>query len=235
VRPLALIAVVLASVCWGGGVAHAADPAVPSTHRLATLLGAHWAFAEPRPGAARLVLVRGHRPLTGGRTVLPVLGRRTGSDGRPWLRVRLPGRPNGWVGWIRAHSTRASSTGWHIVVDPSRRRTTVYEGGRLVRRRMSIVGKSTTPTPDGDFFVEELIQLRAGQPGGPFALALSARSTVLQEFDGGPGQIALHGRANIGGTFGRATSHGCVRLDAATLRWLVLRIRPGTPVTITGG
>jgi len=36
------------------------------------------------------------------------------------------------------------------------------------------------------------------EPGGPFALALSARSNVLQEFDGGPGQIAIYGRDGPG-------------------------------------
>ena len=69
--------------------------------------------------------------------------------------------------------------------------------------------------------------------GAPYALALSARSYVLQEFDGGPGQIALHGLANVGGVLGTAVSHGCVRLDSDTMRWLVIRIGPGVPVTIT--
>ena len=69
--------------------------------------------------------------------------------------------------------------------------------------------------------------------GAPFALALSARSNVLQEFAGGPGQIAMHGVANIGGTLGTAASHGCVRLGGRSIRWLAARIAPGVPVTIT--
>ncbi len=55
--------------------------------------------------------------------------------------------------------------------------------------------------------------MSAGEPGGPFALALSARSNALQEFEGGPGQIALHGRDNLGGVLGAAESHGCMRLS----------------------
>ena len=70
--------------------------------------------------------------------------------------------------------------------------------------------------------------MQAGQPGGPFALALSARSNVLQEFEGGPGQIALHGRENLGGTLGTAESHGCIRLDTASIDWLAARIDPGS-------
>ena len=46
--------------------------------------------------------------------------------------------------------------------------------------------------------------------GGPFALATSARSYVLQEFEGGPGQIALHGTNDLSGALGSAASHGCI-------------------------
>ena len=72
-----------------------------------------------------------------------------------------------------------------------------------------------------------------GSPGAPFALALSARSDVLQEFAGGRGQIAIHGVANLAGTPGTAVSHGCVRLADRDIRWLAARIAPGVPVTIT--
>jgi lipoprotein-anchoring transpeptidase ErfK/SrfK len=109
---------------------------------------------------------------------------------------------------------------------------TIYHKGRSVRVFKAIVGKPATPTPRGEFFVEEVIQLRAGDVGAPFALALSARSNVLQEFAGGPGQIALHGLRNVGGVLGTAASHGCVRLANAAMRWLNIRIGPGVPVTI---
>jgi lipoprotein-anchoring transpeptidase ErfK/SrfK len=102
-----------------------------------------------------------------------------------------------------------------------------------VRTDKAVVGKPSTPTPHGTFFVEEVIQLRPRDVGAPFALALSARSNVLQEFNGGPGQIGVHGLSNVGGVLGTAVSHGCVRLANATMRWLVLRIGPGVPVTIT--
>jgi lipoprotein-anchoring transpeptidase ErfK/SrfK len=111
--------------------------------------------------------------------------------------------------------TVPSTTGWHIVVDTARRRATVYDYGRAVRTFAAIVGKPSTPTPRGEFFVEEDIQLQPGDVGAPYALALSARSNILQEFDGGPGQIALHGLLNVGGVLGSAVSHGCVRLDTA--------------------
>jgi lipoprotein-anchoring transpeptidase ErfK/SrfK len=174
--------------------------------------------------------IDGRRPITTVRTVLPVLGRAAGG----WLEVRLPGRPNGSVGWIDGRATTAAVTPWHIVVQTGRRRVLVFRAGRVVKSVSAVVGKPSTPTPSGTFFVEEAVRLALGDVGAPYALALSARSNVLQEFEGGPGQIALHGVANVGGVPGTAASHGCVRLDAATMTWLVGRIGAGVPVTITG-
>jgi lipoprotein-anchoring transpeptidase ErfK/SrfK len=232
---LMLPTLVLFAATWtGAAAARSATPTVVRpTQKLAALNSAQEAFSKPAKGSARLGVVPARRPITGERTVLPVLGQRTGAGGLRWLQVRLPGRPNGHKGWIKQPGTVASKTGWHIVVYTSRRRVTFYQWGRRVRTVEAVVGKPSTPTPHGEFFVEEVIRLRAGDVGAPFALALSARSNVFQEFEGGPGQIALHGLANVGGVLGTATSHGCVRLSGSTMSWLVVRISPGVPVTIT--
>jgi lipoprotein-anchoring transpeptidase ErfK/SrfK len=225
--------VLLVSTWTGAAPAGALSPAVvKADQELATLLSSHEVLSKPATGSAPLRRVPGRTPITEARTVLPVLGHRTGSDGLRWLHVRLPGRPNGSTGWISQHATVASRTGWHIVVNTSSRRVTVYRHSRPARVFKAVVGKASTPTPSGKFFVEEAIQLPATAVGAPYALALSARSTVLQEFAGGPGQIALHGLRNVGGTLGTAVSHGCVRLDTGAMRWLVARIGPGVPVTI---
>jgi lipoprotein-anchoring transpeptidase ErfK/SrfK len=68
--------------------------------------------------------------------------------------------------------------------------------------------------------------------GWPDAFALSARSKVFQEFEGGPGQIAIHGTYGIGGTPGRAESHGCIRATSTALKWMIRRFGTGTPVDI---
>jgi len=229
----------LASVAAAAGTmsaqAHPAAPVVVKpTQELAALLSAHEAFSQPRLDSTQLELVPPSRPLTRERTVLPVLGTHTGAAGQVWLHVRLPGRPNSHTGWIKRTKTALSTTRWHIVVDTAGRRVIVYNAGRVKLIVKAVVGKPSTPTPRGEFFVEELIALRAGDVGAPFALALSARSNVLQEFDGGPGQIGVHGLLNVGGVPGTAVSHGCIRLDTETMRWLVHRIVPGAPVTITG-
>ena len=222
------LTLVLALALFSAASTASARPAaVQPTQKLAALLSTHEAFSKPSRSSTPLRLVQARRPLTGERTVLPVLG-----ETKNWLRVRLPGRPNGSSGWIVRRGTLASTTGWHIVVDTTTRRVIVYRSGRVVRTVEAVVGKPSTPTPRGQFFVEEAIQLRATDVGAPFALALSARSDVLQEFDGGPGQIALHGLDNVGGIPGTAVSHGCVRLANAMMRWLVARIGPGIPVTV---
>jgi lipoprotein-anchoring transpeptidase ErfK/SrfK len=207
---------------------------VQATQRLAVLLTEHGAHRAPAAGSPQVSLVAASRPITGERTTLPVVGHST-APGGPWLEVMLPGRPDGSTGWIAQQGTRARATGWRILVNLAARRVGVYRNGGRVRAFAAVVGKSSTPTPTGRFFVEETVQMAAGEPGGPFALALSARSNVLQEFEGGPGQIGIHGRDELGGTLGQAESHGCIRLATPSIDWLTARIGPGTPVTIYAG
>jgi hypothetical protein len=48
-------------------------------------------------------------------------------------------------------------------VDVDARRVVVYRAGRALRRYGSIVGNPSTPTPRGDFFVEENSRMAAGR------------------------------------------------------------------------
>lgn len=219
-----------------GGVlepaAQAASPEPPANQPLVVLLDDHTARTSPGAGAPRIELVEARRPLTGVRTVLPVLGRATSSAGKPWVRVRLPGRPNGHRGWIASAQTKSTSTEWHLALRLSSRVLSVRRNGRVVRRFPAVVGNPWTPTPRGRFFIEESLTLSSQDIGGPFALATSARSTVLQEFAGGPGQIALHGTDNLYGALGTAASHGCIRLSPGAITWLARRIGGGVPLTV---
>jgi lipoprotein-anchoring transpeptidase ErfK/SrfK len=236
-RGVVVLALALSTAAAGGVLpapAQAAATKAPASQRLVVLLRDHIARAHPQSWARRIELVPARRPLTHVRTVLPVIGRRTNSDGRSWLRVRLPGRPSGHTGWLPASQTRASATSWRIALKLSSRRVTVTRQGRVVRRFQAVVGAPSTPTPRGRFFIEEALELAPGSHGGPFALATSARSAVLQEFEGGPGQIALHGTNGLSGALGTAASHGCIRLSTGAITWLSRRIGSGVPLTITG-
>lgn len=219
-----------------GLVVAAPAAAVAPAQQVVTLSANQGIYA--RPGGRREATISRHRPITGEATTLPVLAIHRGANGI-WWRVRLPGRllpgaPNGRSGWIKAVHTRLWGIRWHIVVSVSRRVARIYDGGRLRRAYRVVVGAPSTPTPTGHFFVEENVAEPPSFPGAPYALALSARSRVFTEFDGGPGQIALHGvGGGLGGTLGTAESHGCVRFATAAISWLAKRIYPGTPVTIT--
>ncbi len=220
------LALVCAAVGCAAAPALASGPAVPASQELVVLLKGHVARVAPNAHARRIEAVAARRPLTRVATALPVLGR-----AGAWLRVLLPGRPNGHAGWIAANRTRSSATSWRIEVALSARRVTVLHGGRAIRRFRAVVGKPSTPTPRGRFFVEEVLALGSA-PGAPFALATSARSNALQEFDGGPGQIAIHGTRHLAGRPGSASSHGCVRLPTRAITWLAKRVGAGVPVTI---
>jgi lipoprotein-anchoring transpeptidase ErfK/SrfK len=227
-----MAATCLAYASSAPAVAATAPVRVQATQELAVLLTAHGAHEAPDAGSPQVTLVAARRPITGERTTLPVLARSTGVGGVGWLKVMLPGRPNGSTGWIAESGTRELITPWRLSIDLAAAQLTAYRDGRVARRFSAVVGKPATPTPTGEFFVEEALRMQPGEAGGPFALALSARSEVLQEFEGGPGQIAVHGRESLGGTLGTAASHGCVRLAAASIEWLAARIGPGVPVDI---
>jgi lipoprotein-anchoring transpeptidase ErfK/SrfK len=210
--------------------------AVAPSQEVVTLTANHAVYASP--GGRGEAQISGERPITGEATTLPVLSvRAVGSTS--WLLVRLPGRLlpgaiNGRTGWINGAHALLSSNAWHIVVSIGQRTARIYRGGRLLRKWLVVVGAPSTPTPTGQFFVEENIAEPLDFPGAPYALATSARSSVFSEFDGGPGQVALHGvGGGLGGTPGQAQSHGCVRFTTANITWLANRIYPGTPITIT--
>jgi lipoprotein-anchoring transpeptidase ErfK/SrfK len=222
------------------GAARAATPlSIAPQQELVTLV--HAASVRASPDGSVEETVDADRPITRERTVLPVLSavidNSIDAQGQLWLQVRLPGRVLGQqmppeTGWISASGTAISTTAWHLVVDLGARRVLVYDAGVRVRSYAAVVGKSSTPTPTGEYFVEENVKMAAGAPGAPFALATSDRSTVLHEFEGGPGQIAIHGIENLGGTLGTAESHGCIRLATSAITWIAARVGPGVPITI---
>lgn len=239
-RRIKLIGGLLSLACsWGAltaASAAAASPTagVPAAQTVARIVFAHTAYRSPSANSAPVATVPAQTPVTAEPTTLPVIGHANGHDGHVWLNVMLPGRPNGLSGWIAKGGTQETITSWRIYVSLSVRRLSVYLHGRLWRAFSGVVGAAATPTPTGNFFVQETVIMPTNRGGGPFALALSARSDVLQTFDGGPGQIAIHGRDLVGGTLGQAQSNGCVRLATPDISWLAARIGPGVPVTITG-
>jgi L,D-transpeptidase catalytic domain len=170
--------------------------------------------------------------INGVRTVFGVLHERLGADCRAtWLRVQLPIRPNGSVGWVRVRDVRRFKVAARVTVDLSERNVTVVQGGRKVLSVDAAIGKPETPTPTGRFYVNQ--RLLASDPTGPWGpggVGVSAFSPVLQDWaQGGP--IAIHG-TNTPQLIGSAVSNGCVRISNFNLRQLMRLAPEGTPVVI---
>jgi lipoprotein-anchoring transpeptidase ErfK/SrfK len=215
----------------------AASSEVPKVGELVVLNAPKQATAKPVFGSRTTSAVPDQRPITLTTTTLPVLDQKTDEGGRVWLKVRLPGRemhrktpPR--TGWITASYTKLKTTPWHLVINVATRRVHVYRNGRRVKTFSAVVGKPSTPTPRGEFFIEETMRLPRAHVGAPYALATSARSPTMREFMGGPAQIALHGIVNVGGKLGTAVSNGCIRMTTSAITWLAKHIKAGTPLTI---
>lgn len=169
-------------------------------------------------------------PATGGPVGLLVLEVR---DDR--LRVLLPERPNGRSAWVNERRVRLARTRWRVEVDRSARIVRLLRAGTVVERVKAVVGAPGTPTPLGRFAVAEVA--RQPDPGGflgPVALHLTAHSEVLDDYGGGPGRVAIHGRGgeSLRDPLGSARSHGCVRVDNGTVQELARRLVPGVPVAV---
>ena len=117
--------------------------------------------ARTRPGAGPVVTRLGTRARwNGGPVGLLVLGTRTLGDGRLWLRVRVPVRPNGTSAWIPADVVRLRRTAYRVEISTGRRLVRLLRGGRIIRSYGAVVGQPDYPTPHGLFAVGE----RVAQP-----------------------------------------------------------------------
>lgn len=231
----ALLGLALLSSPAGAGAAQ--GHFAPTAHRsyTARLVAPAIARAQPRPRSAQRMALSGQTSWAGAPMRLLVLGEHYDATGRRWLRVRLPIRPNNASGWVDADKVRLSLNPWRVVVSTRSRTVRVYRWGKLARHFGAVVGKPGTPTPLGHFAIYETA--RQPDPGGflgPWALHLTAHSNVLENFGGGPGRVAIHGRsgASLADPLGTARSHGCVRVDNRDVLWLARRAKPGTPVVI---
>ncbi|MDW5593825.1 L,D-transpeptidase [Conexibacter stalactiti] len=158
-------------------------------------------------------------------------------DGAGWVKVLLADRPNGSAGWVPRDNVTLGSTRYWVEVAVRSRTVTVFRGGRRVLRTRAVVGAPRTPTPLGLAAIYE----RNRQPDprgflGPWALSLTSLSNVLESFGGGPGRVAIHGRAgeSFADPLGSARSHGCVRIDNGPIAWMAKTLPIGTPVHVTG-
>ena len=161
------------------------------------------------------------------RLVFLVRSKKTG-----WVRVQLPTRPNLSSAWVRRGDVRLSYTSMRVVISLKHHRLEVFDGTKLSVRTPIGVGQSVSPTPRGRYFITDVV--RPKNPKGfygPYALGLSAHSNVYSSFEGGNGQVGIHG-TNLPQAIGSNVSHGCVRVRNAVITRLARSLPLGTPVTI---
>jgi hypothetical protein len=199
---------------------------------------AHWAHPQERtairrgPSHTSPQLAR-TRYLTedGYPEVYPVLRRLTDPSGRTWLKVRIPMRPNGRIGWVPQqalgplHRVRT-----RLVVDRRRLTATLLRSGRRIWRSRIGIGAPGTPTPAGRFWIREKFRVaNAGGLYGPRAFGTGAYSR-LSDWPGG-GVIGIHGTSQPQLIPGRP-SHGCIRIRNAAITRLYELLPIGTPLEI---
>ncbi len=161
-----------------------------------------------------------------------LLRRRVDAVGREWIRVRIARRPNGQAGWVpRAALGPIHTVTAALVIDRRRLRATLYRSGRRVWSAPVGVGKRSTPTPAGRFWIRERFAVPGRTLYGPYAFGTSAYSR-LSDWPRG-GVVGLHGTDEPWLVPGRP-SHGCIRLRNRDIRWLARgqRLPIGTPLRI---
>ncbi len=181
-------------------------------------------FRNPADPNVSLRLIRG-RSVAG-----PVVLMAVGAAGN-FVRVAIPLRPNGTLGWVRRSDVTLVHSTFRVEVDLSINTMTVFDGDKIAIRVPVAAGTGGTPTPKGLFFLKELVPQSPGGALGPYAFGLSGFSTVLTSFGGGEGVIGIHG-TNAPGKLGSNVSHGCIRVDNVTITKMVRLLPLGTPVEI---
>jgi lipoprotein-anchoring transpeptidase ErfK/SrfK len=152
--------------------------------------------------------------------------------GREWTQIRIPGRPNGRKGWVvRDALGPFRMTRQLLVVNRRHRTISLYRNGKLRFRRPVGIGKPSTPTPAGHFWIREKLKVNDRRsPYFPYALG-TANYSVLSEWPGG-GVVGIHGDWNQPRLIPGRPSHGCIRMHNRDIANLARRIDLGAPLRI---
>lgn len=166
----------------------------------------------------------------GNERVFQVLDNESSAD---YIKISLPVKPNGQEGWIPRDTVTISEVHHFAVIDLGSDSLTVWDGEEVIVQTKAVTGRPSRPTPIGQFFVRDII--KRDNPGGaygPYIVALSGFSEVLETFGGGLPAIAIHG-TNKPWLVGGEHSSGCIRIPNDLIQLLAASVPPGTPVNIT--
>ncbi|HWD08860.1 MAG TPA: L,D-transpeptidase [Actinomycetota bacterium] len=146
-----------------------------------------------------------------------------------WYQVLLPVAPNGTTGWVRAGDVQTATTTSFLLVSLSRFALYHYEGGSLVASVPVAIGRPSTPTPTGLFYIWAS-QAVSSAPYTPGIFALNGfTAKPVPGFLGA--SLGLHGWTDPS-VIGTRVSNGCVRVGSVNMRPLLNNLILGTPVEI---
>jgi hypothetical protein len=153
-------------------------------------------------------------------------------SGETWIEIEFPARPNGEKGWVPRGALESFHTvDGYLLVNRTTLRATLFRDGRAIFTAPIGVGKASTITPPGNFYVMEKLITLNDPEYGPYALGTSAYAPTLSEWPGG-GVVGIHGTDEPQLIPGRP-SHGCVRMRNADITRLWKIVAVGTPIEIT--
>jgi lipoprotein-anchoring transpeptidase ErfK/SrfK len=149
-----------------------------------------------------------------------------------YMKVLITARPNHTTGWIKADDVTIAATDFRMELDLSTFHLKVFRGAELFVETDVVIGKDSTPTPVGHYFVTEKIK-NSSDTGvyGAWILPTNAYSEVLDTFDNGLPQVAFHG-TNQPELVGTKASNGCVRIPNDVVIKIAEKIPAGTPIDI---
>jgi hypothetical protein len=161
-----------------------------------------------------------------------VLESRLDDKDQPWLKIRIPGRPNGRTGWVREEQlSNLKTIQTHLTIDRRKLKATLRKNGKIIWSSRVGVGRPGLETPAGHFWIRERLSNLGGSPVyGPWAFGTSAYSDKLTDWPGG-GVVGIHGTNQPELIPGRP-SHGCVRVPNAKINRLAKLMPIGTPLLI---
>lgn len=154
------------------------------------------------------------------------------AGGQEWVELRIPGRPNGQTGWVQSDALGPFHlTHLLLVVNRERLRMYFYSDGHQIWSAPVGVGKPSTPTPAGHFWIDERFDITDPSSGYyPYAFGTTDYST-LSDWPGG-GVVGIHGPYYDAPGIPGYISHGCIRLEISDDFWLAGHLKLGTPVHV---
>jgi lipoprotein-anchoring transpeptidase ErfK/SrfK len=155
-----------------------------------------------------------------------------GAPGDAWAKVYVPARPNGTTAWVQTSQFQWGSSNRMLQINVRDRSVTVFEGSNVLISTSAVLGKSSSPTPLANGWVEEIM---AGPSAayGPRLISLGIFSDALNSFGGGVPKVALHGTNNPG-LMGQYASNGCIRVPNDIINQIAGMLPLGSKVQIVG-